>query len=239
MEVKKKLPMVSAPTMVANLPVSKLKIKYRPFVIKEQKALLLAQESKDPEVVFETIKSVILSCTDGTLDFAKVPMADLAYFFLQLRIASVGPQVRFGIKCSACQADNIINMSLEDVKVDTSKIITEVKITENVGIKFRIPTVADSVDTDGDDFRSIRLLYTLIDCIYDEETVYQKEDYTEEEFTDWIESLNDTQALEIAKFVESIPDLSHTFEFDCSECNHHQSRTVEGLHNFFRFGSDS
>ena len=235
---KKALPIVSAPTMVATLPVSGIKVKYRPFVIKEQKALLLAQESNDPDTVVQTIKSVLDTCSHGTLDFTSVPTADLAYFFIQLRIASVGPEVKFSIPCEKCGHDNPIAMSLEDVKIDASNVKRDVRITDTVGIKFRLPTVDDALEADTET-ESIKLLYNLIECIYDEDTVYNKEDYTEEEFVDWIESLNDQQAEKIKEFVDSVPELTHTLSFNCVECNHHQSRTLEGLHNFFRFGASA
>lgn len=236
---KKKLPVVSAPVMVLQLPVSGKKIKYRPFVIKEQKALLLAQESKDMDTVLETIKEVITSCTNGTLEFTKVPTADLAYFFLQLRIASVGPEVKFSIPCTSCGADNIINMSLNDVKIDASNVKTEIKLTDVVGIKFKLPTVDDALEVDSSDTKSIKMLYSLIEYIYDEDSVYQKSDYTEEEFRDWIENLNDSQVERIREFVDSIPTLKHTLNFNCGTCNAEQSRLLEGLHNFFRLDTHS
>lgn len=237
--MKKPLPTVSAPTLVCTLPVSGIKIKYRPFVVREQKALLLAQESKDPDTIIETIKSVLLSCTNNTLEFAKIPTADIGYFFLQLRIASAGPEVKFGIACENCETEIIAAMSLSDVTVDASKVIKDVKITDTVGITFRLPTIEDVFETELSDAKSTKMLYSLIECIYDEDSVYQKSDYTEDEFRDWIEGLNDAQLSEIKRFVDSIPELSHTLTFACSSCGHTQSRTLEGLHNFFRFGPDS
>lgn len=236
---KKNLPTVSAPVMVMTLPISGQKIKYRPFIIKEQKALLLAQESKDSDTVLETIKAVIHSCTNGTLEFTKVPTADLAYFFIQLRIASVGPEIKFSIPCSSCGADNIINMSLTDVHLDSTGVKTEIKISDDVGIKFKLPTIDDALDVGGTDSKSIKLLYSLIEYIYDADSVYQKDDYTEEEFRDWIESLNDSQVGRIKEFVDSIPTLKHTLNFNCGTCNAEQSRLLEGLHNFFRFNPNS
>jgi hypothetical protein len=233
---KKALPVVSTPTLTVVLPVSKLKVKYRPFVIKEQKALLLAQESKDIEAILETIKSVIESCSHGTLDFTKVPTADLAYFFLQLRIASVGPDVRFGVPCVKCGESNTVNMSLEDVKIETGKIVTDVKITNDIGIKFRLPTIEDLIDDNISSVESMSILYKMIDCIYDADSVYQKSDYSEEEFQEWIEGLNDKQIERIKEYTDSIPELKHELKFSCSECGHEQSRLLEGLHNFFRFG---
>ena len=237
--MKKPLPTVSAPTLVCTLPVSGVKLKYRPFVIREQKAMLLAQESKDADAIIETIKSVLSSCTHGELQFDKIPTADLGYFFLQLRIASAGPEVKFGIECEKCSTEIVASMSLSDVTVDKSKMITDVKITDTVGIRFRLPTIEDALENDVADAKSTKMLYSLIDIVYDEDSVYQKSDYTEEEFNDWIEGLNDQQLVEIKKFVDGIPELTHTLTFTCSSCSHTQSRTLEGLHNFFRFGPDA
>lgn len=225
--------------MTLTLPVSQKKIKYRPFVIKEQKSLLLAQESNDADAILETIKSVIASCTNGTMDFQTVPTADLAYFFVHLRIASVGPDVRLQLKCIHCNEPNTISFSLNDVKVDTDNVITEVKITDEIGIRFRLPTVDDAISSSTSDNRSLKMLYNLIDCVYDADSVYSKSDYTEEEFNDWIESFNDSQVERISNFVNSIPDLRHTLDFNCVSCNEHQSRLLEGLHNFFRLDVDS
>lgn len=235
--MRKKLPVVTAPTIVIELPISKIKVKYRPFIIKEQKALLLAQESRDKDTVIETIKSVILSCSDGTFDFSKVPTADLAYFFIQLRIASVGPDVRFQIQCTSCSEQNVVGMSLSDVNVSVpDNFSNRIAITPTVGIVFRIPTIDDAFDATRFSDRSIGILYNLIDSIYDEDSVYQKSDYSEQEFIDWIETFNDKQLLEINNFVKSIPKLSHTLTFNCTHCGHEQSRILEGLQNFFRFG---
>jgi T4 bacteriophage base plate protein len=236
---KKPLPIVSSPTLVTTLPLSKLKVSYRPFVVKEQKALLLAQESKDSEAVVETMKSVIESCTNGTLDFTKAPTADIAYFFLQLRIASVGPQVKFNIPCTSCGEPNTINMSLEDVKVsDWDPKSANVKLTDQIGIVFKLPTIADALAT-GPKLGSIQILYNLIDYIYDQDQMWNREDYTEEEFGEWLEGLNEKQVESIKQFTMGIPELAHTLDYNCTHCGEKQSRRLEGLQSFFRLGISS
>jgi len=234
---KKSLPSVSSPTLSIVLPISGIKVKYRPFVIREQKALLLAQQSNDMETVNDTLKSVIDTCTNGTLDFSKIPTADLAYFFIQLRICSVGADVRFNLKCTECKTDNLIELNLEGIKIDNPKIDPIIKLTDKVGIKFRLPTVEDTIKLDkfqGAD-KAIAMLYNIIEHIYDEDSVYTKQDYSEEDFKTWIEDLNDIQIKKIESFVKDIPDISHRIDYTCSKCNHKNSRLVEGLHNFFRF----
>ena len=237
--MKKPLPSISLPSLVTELPVSKQKVTYRPFVIKEQKALLLAQESKDTDSIIETIKSVINTCSSGTLDFSKTPTVDLIYFFIQLRIASVGPEVQFKTNCSECDHPNTLTMSLSDVKIDTSNVIKDVKLTPTVGIIFRFPTIEDSFDILNYKDRSIKMMYKLIESVYDEDSVYSKDDYTEQEFVDWIESLNDKQLSAVELFAKNIPTIRHVLDFNCPQCNAKQSRILEGLHNFFRFGPNT
>lgn len=233
--MKKQLPSITSPSLVVELPVSKQKVKYRPFIIKEQKALLLAQESKDIDSIVETIKAVISTCTDNTLNFTTTPTVDLIYFFLQLRIASVGPNVSFITNCNSCDTPINLNMSLSDVKINADNAITNVKITDDVGIVFRFPTIEDSLQTSSTADRSLKMLYNLIVSIYDSDSVYDKNDYTEQEFIDWIETFNDKQLKAIEVFAKNMPTLKHELNFSCPKCKTNQSRTLEGLHSFFRF----
>lgn len=221
--------------MVTTLPISKIKVKYRPFVIKEQKALLLAQESKDRDTILSTIVDVLKSCSDGDIDPDKVPAADLAYFFVQLRIASVGPEVKFTIGCSSCGTPNTINMQLTDITLECPPIVTDIKLTDTVGVTFRLPTMTDALVKDNSRDKSTSILYRLVETMYDEDSVYQKSDYTYEEFEEWLGMLNEQQLLRIEQYVNSIPELTHTLEFDCHQCKTKNRRLLEGLHSFFRF----
>jgi hypothetical protein len=239
--MKKPLPTVNAPTLVTTLPVSGLKVTYRPFIVKEQKALLLAQQSEDEETIAATVRDVLTTCTSGTLDFDKATTADIAYFFIQLRIASVGSEVKFGIPCINCNEVVNMNMDLTSIVVDASKANKVVKITDTVGIVFRFPTLNDSFDLESTDQneRTIKMIKILIESIYDEEEVHSKDDYTDQEIEEWIMGLNENQLLRIQEFVDNIPELKHSMEFTCPHCQTKQSRLLEGLHNFFRLGDDA
>lgn len=235
-----KLPVISHPTLSVTLPVSKKRVSYRPFVIKEQKALLLAQESKDDSTILETLLSVIKSCSNNTVDASTVPTADLAFFFIQLRIASVGSEVKITTKCKHCNSENIINLNLHDIKVEDTNIITKIALTDSIGIIFRLPTMSDVLDYSKENTdRNGKFLYSIVESVYDSESVYSKSDYTEEEFSAWLDTFSETQVQKIESFVESIPELAHTIEFDCIKCKEKNSRRLVGLHSFFRFGSSS
>lgn len=237
--MKKSLPIVNAPTLNCTLPVSGLKVKYRPFIIKEQKALLLAKESDNRDSILDTIKDVMNSCTSGTLDFSKATIDDIAYFFLQLRIASVGADVRFSLPCMNCQEPVVMNLDLSTIEIDTKNSSNAVMITDTVGIKFRYPTFDDTLIIDNleSNLKGIQMVKLLIEFIYDEDQVFSKDDYTDEELTDWINGLNQIQVEKIDQFFTNIPHLKHKLDFTCPHCKTEQSRLLEGLHNFFRLGS--
>lgn len=237
----KQLPVVNSPTLVCTLPVSGNKVKYRPFIVKEQKALLLAQQSEDEDTLANTVRSVIESCTNGTLDYDNSPTADIAYFFLQLRIAAVGSEVRFSMPCIQCDEPVPIGMDLSAVNVDMSNSQTSVMLTDTIGVQFRYPTLSDSFVLDKTDrsVQSITMIKRLIVSVFDEDQVYPKEDYDDGVLEEWIYSLNDAQLQRIQHFVDHIPELTHKLDFTCPKCQAQQSRLLEGLHTFFRLGNDA
>ncbi len=237
----KQLPIVNSPTLTCTLPVSGKKIKYRPFVIKEQKALMLAQQSEDADAINETIADVILSCTGGTLVYEEAPTADISYFFLQLRIASVGPESRFSIQCKSCEHMVPVELDMSTINVDMSKSSNVVMITDSIGMELRYPTIKDAFDVDKYDpnERNTKMLISLITKIFDADSVYDVADYPDSVLEEWLMALNDEQVDHIQKFVDNIPELSHNLEFTCPQCSTKQSRLLEGLHTFFRIGNDS
>lgn len=237
----KKLPIVNAPSIVCTLPVSGQKVKFRPFVVKEQKAMLLAKESENKDNILETIKDVVTSCTSGTLDFSKASIDDISYFFLQLRIASVGPDIKFSLPCVSCQEPVLINLDLSQISLDVNNAVKDVKITDTIGIRFRFPTFDDTIafENSTSEFGGIEMIKRLVEFIYDEDQIFMKSDYTDSELEEWILNLNNNQLMSIETFFKNIPHLSHELKFSCPHCKTEQSRLLEGLHNFFRLGASS
>jgi T4 bacteriophage base plate protein len=233
--MKKPLPIISTPTLTCILPLSKEKVTYRPFVVKEQKALLLAQESRDNETIVNTVRDVLYSCSSGTLNYSKIPAGDLAYFFVQLRIASVGSDALINLACTSCEKQVPINLDLSSVKFDTVDINSKIMLTDTVGIIMRMPSVDDAAAFEAapKETRHVVILNRLFEQIFDNETVYVKDDYTEEEFSSWIDDFNEDMLLKIQAFVDSIPTLKLHLDFDCPHCKEKNSRVLEDLQNFF------
>lgn len=238
--MKKPLPSMKGPTLTCFLPVSKKQVKFRPFTVKEQKSLMLANETRDPDVIYDTIRDLIMTVTGGTIDADVTPSADIAYFFVRLRIQSVGSELKFTMACHHCGGEVIMNYDLESLTVDMKNYSDTVMLDSELGMKFRIPSLADAHDLDTTSVESVmKLLYNILDIVFDAEQVYSKGDYSLEEFVDWLEGFNDEQLNKIYEWVTNIPELRHELVFVCNHCKQENRRLLEGLHAFFRLGDDS
>lgn len=238
--MKKPLPKIQGPILTCHLPVSNKDIKFRPFTVNEQKSLMLANESQDPTVIYDTIRELMLACTFGELDTNTIASADVAFFFIKLRIQSVGSELRFSLKCQHCDEDVIINYSLDDLQVDMKNYKDTVMLDGGIGMKFRVPSMYDARNLDVTSTDSIlEMLHEILDVVFDAEQVYEKSDYTLQEFVEWIGDFNDNQLQSIYDWVTNIPELRHELKFVCNHCHQENRRLLEGLHAFFRLGDDT
>lgn len=231
--MKKPLPILNQPSIVATLPICKKDITFRPFVVREQQSLLLAQESGDPKTIYETIKSAISTCTNGTLDVSKLALADLAYFFLQMHISSVGNTIDLTLKCDDCETKVEYPLDLNDVKVSEVKS-NKIMLTPTVGIVFRYPTYEDTVVFAEFASEPVKGVYHIVESIFDEDMVYTKSDYSSDEFAEWLSGMSDKQLEKLFEFVDSVPDLFYMMDWTCPKCKKKHSKRLEGLQTFFR-----
>ena len=239
MSEKKALPKIESPSIVTTLPISKKKVSYRPFVVKEQKAMLLAQASEDRHTINATISDVVNSCTNGSISLGDVPFGDISFLFLQIANASTGPEHKVAVICenAECQHEFIMMVMLDQVTVPNPDVITRLMVTPTVGIVMRIPTYPDLIFMEENADNTVGIIYHLIESIFDEDQVYSKDDYSFEEFSEWFDGFNDTQLKIFDTYVDGIPDLKHTFNYHCPKCKTDHSKPVEGLLSFFRIKS--
>ena len=231
----KSLPIVSSPTIVLTLPLSQKKIKYRPFINKEKKAILLSKEAGDWDSTIETLRDVILSCTNGDVDIKEIPMCDSAYLFVQLRIQSIGNVISATTECQneECKEKIQLNYDLNSIKVDTSSWKPEVPLTENVGVIFKAPTFDDMKYASGESKDTEKFIISMIDSIYDENEVHQASEHSYEELVAWMDTLNDAQMKKIIDFLDSIPTLKQEIKYSCPKCGHKHEINLEGFADFF------
>jgi hypothetical protein len=232
------LPKLTGPKIACNLPLSGKKIFFRPMIVREQKELLLAQQSQDDDTIYATIRNVIMGCTDGAVDLEEMPIPDLSWLFLQMKIASSGPEQKISVKCDHCKEQILMQHDLSGAKVDTSKANLKIELTPEVGIIFRWPTIMDYVDAFKSKDATLKYIFMIVDQVYDSDQVYTKSMYTEEEFNSWLEELNDAQIAKIRDFMVSIPELKQELNYKCPHCDHEHRKLLEGLQDFFRFDND-
>jgi len=222
-----------------ELPISKKKVEYRPYLVKEEKQLMLAIESQDPAMIMKTVQDIIDACTFGEIKSKNLPTAELELLFLKLRSKSVGETSRIGYKCTHCGHSNELVVNLEDVQIDIGEAKpNKVMITDKIGIKLKYPTASEvtKIVNSGEktDINNIfGLITACIEAIFDEENVYDAKNLTEKDIAEFVESLNSKQFEKIKEFFESIPKLRKDVSFECEKCGTHNALVLEGLQNFF------
>jgi DNA-directed RNA polymerase subunit M/transcription elongation factor TFIIS len=240
------LPKIDVPLFEINLPLSKKKIKYRPFLVKEEKLLLMAMESGEENTILESIKQIVNNCSLDSLDVDTLPISDLEYFFLQLRAKSVGEVVELQYKCNNTVKDeggeekpcgNVVtfDLNITDVVPTSENHSNKIELGAELGMIMNYPnfSMIEKKESDSDIDKIMDIIVKCIDCIYDKDTMYYKKDVSTEELKEFVESLTQTQFASIQKFFETIPALKKNVAFKCTKCGYEEEITIQGIQNFF------
>lgn len=238
------LPKLDVPTYEIELPVSKKKIKYRPFLVKEQKNLLMAMESGDAGTIQQNVKDILYNCTvtEG-IDIEKLPIIDVEYYFLQLRSKSIGEVVESRYRCNNVvdgkECGNIMekDINLNDIKVEMDDSVSpEIQLTDKVVIKMKYPefgVVQDSLKYENINDVTFNMVAESIEYIYDGEQFYYGHEAQPGEMLEFVEDMNQQQFTKVENFFNTLPRLKQTIEIDCKKCGFHHKIDVEGLESFF------
>ena len=233
------LPIQQAPKYKTTLSDGK-EVTFRPFLVKEQKYLLLAKEGKDGNEVLDAVKELIHNVTFGKVDTDTLPLWDLEYLFLQIRTKSIGESVDLRYKCykQGCNGtmENSLDLSEVQLKFSDEEIDNVVKLTDTLGVMLKYPTAreivqADSFEDEGD--KIVHLLKHGIHQIFDEENVYDTDDTSEEELQEFVESLTLEQVDKLQDFFQNVPTLSHELDLRCGTCGAETKKVLQGLQSFF------
>ena len=245
------LPTIAVPEYTLTIPSSGKEVKYRPFLVKEEKILLLAMESEKPEEIIEATKTIIDNCVYDDINVEEMPTFDVEYIFLQLRGKAKGEVLDLKYNCPKCKQEILVDINIDDIAIKRNEEHTkDVKITEELGVMMKYPNLSLQTKIAQEDEKPEveRLFETMIDCIdyiYDKETTYPSKDHTEKEMTDFLESLTDTQFQQLSKFFETSPVLKHNIKLHCKnkgkvpkgekkkECGYKEEISLEGLNSFF------
>lgn len=239
------LPKLTAPEYELVLPSNDQTIKYRPFLVKEEKLLLMALEGGDQKEIINAIKQIVNNCVLDDIDLKTMPMFDLEYIFLNLRIKSVGENTEITFKgiedsdCEECKKSKKIKVDLNKVKVHKDpKHDKLVKINKDVSIQMKYPTfeILQRIELASEDNNIEKLFLVIakcIECVYDGEERTDMIDCTPEEQVEFLDSLTQKQFEKIQQFFDTSPSVRHKVDLSCKTCGREQFYTLEGINNFF------
>lgn len=232
------LPSVATPKFVTQLPSTGQNISYRPFLVKEEKILLMALEGGDQKEIMNAVLEVVSNCLETDIDANSITTFDLEFLFLQLRGKSVGEvvELRMGHTDSECTHRQRVNINLDDVKVEGVVSEGKIMITDEIGIKLRYPNITDmdkinNALTNEDTTSTFDVVAMCVEYIYDTENVYNE--FTNKEINDWLEGLGQQQFAKIAQFFQNVPALRHEIKYTCDKCGEVERIKLEGLESFF------
>ena len=236
------LPKIATPTYELELPSTEKTIRYRPFLVKEEKLLVLALESEDNKQITNAIKTVIKSCisTKG-IKVETLPTFDIEYLFLNIRGKSVGEELDINIVCPDDKKTEVpVTINLDDIHVQKDDDHTkQIRIDTNIMMERKYPSLDEFIKNnfdfgEGNQMeQSFDLIASCIDKIYTEHEVWSTADCTKKEVKEFLESMNSSQFKDIEKFFETMPKLQHTITVKNPKTKVESDVVLEGLASFF------
>ena len=231
------LPVINTPTYELVVPSTKAKLVYRPFLVKEEKILLMAMEEEKDTQLNRALKQVVNNCTFEKLDVGKLPLFDLEYIFLRIRAKSVGEVAKIQVLCEDDGETYVpIEIDLETIEVEFQEDhTTKIELTDEIGIEMGYPTFeflnfkADETEVN----QLFDIIGSSIERVYEGETVYEKADFSKKDLKVFLESLTSEQFLRVQKFFETMPRLRHKLEVTNPKTKKVNEITLEGLQAFF------
>lgn len=229
------LPSISTPEFQTVIPSTSETISYRPFLVKEEKILLMALEGGDENEITNAVIKILDNCILSDVGIKSLATFDIEFLFMKLRGKSVGEIINLNVvhpDNTDCKHSTEVNINLDEVEVQGEISDGKIMLTDEVGVKMKYPTMDQVVGTKlTNSSEMFELICGCVEFIYDQENVYQ--DFTKKELMDWLETLNQSQFKLISDFFEGMPKLSHNIEWTCKECGKEDSVLVEGLQSFF------
>jgi|TARA_B110000908_G_scaffold160625_1_gene204033 hypothetical protein len=228
------LPSLTAPEFFTKIPSTGKEIKYRPFLVKEEKILLMALEGNDQNEITNAIITILGNCLEEGVDVSKLATFDVEYLFLKLRGKSVGEVIELRMSHSQgdCKHRTDVGVNIDDINVTEGRPEDKIQLNDEIGIKLRYAGVNDLKGMDPESSEDLFALITgCIEFIYDNENVYS--DFTKKEMADWLEQLSSEQFKKVTDFFEAAPKLTHEVNWTCAECGTEDTMKLEGLTSFF------
>ena len=236
------LPKISTAEYELKLPSNGKTIKYRPFLVREEKVLILALESENQKQITTAVKQVIKECvlTKG-IKVDQLPSFDIEYLFLNIRGKSVGESIELMVTCGDDGKTEVpVTVLIDDIEVSTNdEHDTDIELSDGYSVKMKYPSLSQFIETnfnqDSEDAveKSFEMIATSIDMVYNDKDMFAASECTKKELKEWVESLTSAQFQKIEKFFETMPKLTHTLEVVNPNTKKKNTIVLEGLTDFF------
>ena len=241
------LPKLDVPIYTINLISTGKPVRFRPFLVKEQKLFLMAAESTDGNEMVGVIRQVLRNCVLDEMDVDSLPTFDLEYLFMNLRARSVEEIVDLRYKCNNTLKDEngedkkcsgVVEFKLNLLEVEPTKNPNhknKIQLTENLGIAFKYPTfeMIQKYEKMNENEVMLKILVDCIDYVYDKESVYYSKDSTKEEMEEFIDNLQQKDLEKFKDFFDTMPEIKKDVHFKCPKCAYEEDIAIKGMQNFF------
>jgi hypothetical protein len=235
------LPFNTTPTYNVTIPSTKENVKFRPFLVKEEKALLIAQHSEDQNVMIDTLKNIIKSCMLDKVNPDTLAMFDIEYLFTQIRAKSVGENVDLLFPCDVCDDEKArvkISFDLTQLNVEIPEgHDKKIELFDDVGVIMKYPTInvikqLENINTNDID-NVFNIISSSIDIIYNGDEIFHTKEQNKKDVVEFLENLTSNQFNKIQKFFETMPRLRQQVKYTCPVCSRDHDKFLEGLDSFF------
>jgi ribosomal protein L44E len=234
------LPLLNdSPKYELTIPSSGETVRFRPFLVKEQKVLLLAYEAQDKRQIIQAILDTIKTCLDQDFNIKNLTTFDVDYIFTQIRAKSVGEKVSLNVACSSCKELNEIIVNLEEIEMTTTESTEIVEMTDKISVKLKYPNYSDLLkdktffESESQSEMIMKIMASCLESIMTENENILIRDEPKEEVDKFIDSMTGAQFEKITSFVQKMPVMKHEVDFKCMSCNKDTNTVLQGIDDFF------
>jgi hypothetical protein len=229
------------PKFNLKVPSTQEEMRFRPFLVKEEKVLLIALESKDEQAMMQAIADTIESCAQSALDTDKLTSFDIEYLFTQLRGKSVGETIKLNAVCDHCQGETEYNVNVDEIKMYGGTTSNVVKISDNIELELQYPqfsrlkkeVTASGLDQADGAATAFAMIKACIKAVLTEEERIEMEHEDPKAVDEFVESMSSEQFQKISEFVEDVPKMKHTMNWKCEHCGTENTKELSGMQAFF------
>ena len=228
-----------SPKFELTIPSTQKDVRFRPYLVKEEKVLLMAFESGDETATLGAVLDTIVSCVQGDINPSALTTFDVEYMFTQIRAKSVGEKSKIGVTCTECNTKNEVSINLEkvEIKMPDNKVSDRIAISEEITIQMGYPSYSSLTDgthmLNGNSEGAFDLVSSCMIAIETGEERIAVKDETKDDIKEFLESMTSSQFLMLAEYLKEMPKTTYELEFTCEHCGAENKRTIEGMQNFF------